>query len=421
MTQTSPSRLRIIQIDLDTPSAMETQVRLEAARLWNRLVKIHRFCRCRRRKWPTESALEKHFKGRFALHSQTIQAIVQKFMANIDGARTKRREGDKHARYPWRSQHRYQTVTWKQTAIKRRGKRRLALSNGKGRKPLVLTVPSALPDGAIVQAELLHRRLTLTIKVTAEAVVSAGENIVAGDLGLIHLGVFTDGEASIAVVGRGLRSLVQHRNKKLAALTRRMSKTQKGSRRWRKLRVSKARLLRRFDHQVRNLLHHAGNQIIDFCVARQAGTLVVGDITNIARHKRQRRKGSRRLNQSMSGNPLGRLVDYLRYKGARRGVQLLKINEAYTSQHCPACGHRHKPAGRVYRCTSPSCSFAGIRDEVGATNILVKHRHGRLIAGSQLPTGSVKYRRPVALRRPVVDRLTCGMWPEQPAGSDLAA
>ena len=75
--------------------------------------------------------------------------------------------------------------------------------------------------------------------------------------------------------------------------------------------------------------------MLDFCQAREAGTLVVGDITEMPRNKRKQKKGSRRLNQGNSGNPLGQLYGYLAYKGKRRGIELVKQNEAYTSQTKP--------------------------------------------------------------------------------------
>jgi putative transposase len=77
----------------------------------------------------------------------------------------------------------------------------------------------------------------------------------------------------------------------------------------------------------------------------------------------------------------------------------VKINEAYTSQTCPVCGHRHKPTGRIYKCKNKECNFVGIRDEVGSANILNKHLHGgRIEKNTLLPTSKVKYLRPVKLR-----------------------
>ncbi|EKO3587292.1 transposase [Vibrio metschnikovii] len=278
--------------------------------------------------------MEKHFKGCFSLHYQSVQALIQKFCANIDSTRTKRKEGDKKAQYPWRDQKKFQIVMWKGGAVKRQGNR-LRLSCGAGRKPLSVKVPTNLPLGKVVAVELGFRELRITISNEIDKSLSAGENMVAADMGVIHLAVMTDGVVSDAIVGRGLRSLVQGKNRSLAILQELLSKTQKGSRRNRKLRKSKVRRLARFHRQVHNLLHHAANKMINFCVEREAGTLFVGDITEMSRNARVKKKGSRRANQMNSGNPLGILYNYLEYKGKLKGVTLKKDSEAYTTQTCP--------------------------------------------------------------------------------------
>ncbi len=218
--------------------------------------------------------------------------------------------------------------------MKRQGNR-LRLSCGAGRKPLSVKVPTNLPLGKVVAVELGFRELRITISNEIDKSLSAGENMVAADMGVIHLAVMTDGVVSDAIVGRGLRSLVQGKNRSLAILQELLSKTQKGSRRNRKLRKSKVRRLARFHRQVHNLLHHAANKMINFCVEREAGTLFVGDITEMSRNARVKKKGSRRANQMNSGNPLGILYNYLEYKGKLKGVTLKKDSEAYTTQTCP--------------------------------------------------------------------------------------
>lgn len=47
---------------------------------------------------PTQSP----FQTAAATPSQTVQALIEKFCATIDGVRTKRKNGDKLARYPYR-------------------------------------------------------------------------------------------------------------------------------------------------------------------------------------------------------------------------------------------------------------------------------------------------------------------------------
>ena len=57
----------------------------------------------------------------------------------------------------------------------------------------------------------------------------------------------------------------------------------------------------------------------------------------------------------------------LENKLSRYGIELVKVSEAYSSQTCPHCGHRHKPTGRNYEC---QCGYKQHRDVVGAMNIL---------------------------------------------------
>jgi hypothetical protein len=46
---------------------LATEGRQEAARLWNRMVKLQLWFRRKQKSWPTQSDFEKHFKGKQAL------------------------------------------------------------------------------------------------------------------------------------------------------------------------------------------------------------------------------------------------------------------------------------------------------------------------------------------------------------------
>lgn len=95
----------------------------------------------------------------------------------------------------------------------------------------------------------------------------------------------------------------------------------------------------------------------------------------------------------------GLLLGYLAYKLKAFGIELKIENEAYTTKTCPACGHKHKPVGRQYRCTNQECNFIGVRDEVGAFNARNKYlNQGEIKAGFSIPQGRVKYLRPVKLK-----------------------
>ncbi len=57
-------------------------LREEAGRCWTDMLNAH--IESRSGKWVSSVDLSKMFKGQYALHSQSIQALAQKLEANID-------------------------------------------------------------------------------------------------------------------------------------------------------------------------------------------------------------------------------------------------------------------------------------------------------------------------------------------------
>src|SRR6266571_7266180 len=107
-------------------------VQQEAAQVWNCCMEIHKQTRMTHAKWPGRNALQKATKGRFALHSQSVQMIVHAFLANIDTTRQLRQSHPQmKMKYPWRTK-RFYPVSWPAQAIcKQQG--RIVLPMGKGR------------------------------------------------------------------------------------------------------------------------------------------------------------------------------------------------------------------------------------------------------------------------------------------------
>ncbi len=383
-----------------TEWAKASDARRAAGDLWTRLVKIHRFCRRRHWRWPTEAQLKAHFKRRFPLHSQTVQALIEKFCATIDGVRTKRKHGDKQARYPWRFR-RYFNPIFKGQALKMAGPH-LLLPRGRGRDPIRAHLPE-LPDGQVVQAELGFGEIYLTVAREMPDPGPVSSSKAGGlDIGVIHLGMVSDGDEALAVSGRGLRSVKQGRAKAQAKLRKKRRRTKPGSRRRKRLNRARHRASHKVERVMRNALHHAANQIVAFCLAYGITILYAGDLGTLNYKTRHRR--SRRTNQDIGALEFGRFEQYLEYKLRRYGIQLVQISEAYTSQTCPQCGHLTKMAGRTYRCRA--CGYRAHRDGVGAVNILNKGMHGEIRPGALLVPPRITYRRPVPLKGTL--RRSCG-------------
>ena len=74
LTQTQLNRLRAAQ--------------QEAAQVWNLCMQTHTQARTEHTKWPERDILQEATKGRFALHSQSVQQIVHAFLANVETTRT---------------------------------------------------------------------------------------------------------------------------------------------------------------------------------------------------------------------------------------------------------------------------------------------------------------------------------------------
>ncbi len=384
---------RVIQIPIK-PNEKTGETRKEAARLWNNLVKLHKYIRRRGAKnpgiwlWPGCNDFEKHFRGKYYLHSQTVQAIIQKFFANIATIRRLRKSGNGKARYPHRFKPFFNPI-FKGQSVKVFGNRiRIPLGN---RQYLWFTIPDT--DGRIVQVELGYNRLYITVQKEIQVPVQTSDKAAGLDFGIIHTAVVTDGVNSIAIVGRGIRSIKQGHARNLAKLNKKIAKTEKGSKRRKKLLRKKYELIDRKNNLIRNALHQTSRIIVNFCADNNVAVLVAGDLAGINSNTKGKRR--RRNNQEIGLMEFGTLYRYLEYKLAEQGIRLVKISEAYTSQTCPACGNRKKVSGRVYKCR---CGFCAPRDAVGAHNIRNLYVNDSIVQGFSVPSKSLKYLRPIRIK-----------------------
>jgi putative transposase len=343
--------------------------------------------------------------GRYRLHSQSVQALAEKLIANVDTARTNRKReqealGEPVTRYPHREKP-FQTVTWKGQAV-RVANGRLVLPNGRKQRDLVLPLPARFREADIRQVELLwradHYQMALTI---AEPAPKAEEQPrptpgrVAGvDLGEINLAaVCTEDGQALVVSGRLLRHFKQLRNKRHAAYTERQARCKKGSGRWQKLQRQKSRASSKLYRQQRNILHQASRKVVAFAEQQGVGELAIGDVRDIADGVAY----GRHANQKISQWSHGQFRRYLKEKGKRKGMRSSLHDEAYSTRTCSGCGfcHHSSPRGREFRCSG--CGASVHRDANGAANICSKRMFGRF---ASVQVRHTMHRRPVAVRAP---------------------
>jgi putative transposase len=384
-------------------------LREEAGHCWTDMLNAH--IESRGGKWLSSVDLSKRFKGQYALHSQTVQALAQKLEANVDAARELRKT-DPEARYPHHPK-RYQTVVWKESAIHWVEGGQMLLSNGKNNQPLILTTPDEYIGVDIRKAELTwradHYELCLTIDTGLVNPPSKQTGQVAGvDLGEVNIAaVATEAGNVLLVSGRALRSVKRLRNKRHAALDSLISRCKPGSKRHRRLTKSKAKASAKMYRQQRDILHKASRQVVEFCQAHDVKEIAVGDVRDIQNGVAL----GTQTNQKISQWPHGQFVKYVAYKSAEHGMQTGYIPEDYSTRTCSYCKRKRKnaPRGRVYAC--PRCGAVIHRDANGASNICSRARYGSY---GSVQVQTIMYLRPLRRSRAFDMGQRCGAHSAEP-------
>ncbi|MEW6568229.1 MAG: transposase [Chloroflexota bacterium] len=323
------------------------------------------------------------------LHAHSLDAAQQAFYKACSTARANRGQG---ARYPAR-RPKYRTTIWKNTGV-RRTPGGLWLSLARGQAPIRVNLPGSFPDGRIVEARLVYDRVGrryewhLVVDDEREPPAPSGTNVAALDLGEVHPVAAADGQESVVFSCRELRAVKQWGHKRRAELQRMQSSKTRGSRAWRKLQRRKVRFSAQQERRRRDIEHKVSRAVVNWALERKVGTLAIGDVRDVGSGKRMASKNQQKVSSWAHGN----MRRYVGYKAASEGIAVELVEEHYSSQTCPACGPRHKPMGRVFRCSA--CGFVGHRDgQVGAVNLLSRRVCGDV--GKLRPPGTFKYRHPV--------------------------
>lgn len=354
---------------------------IEAAAVWNKCMEAHKECRAAKSPWLNQTALQKLTKGKYHLHSQSVQMVCQAFLANIDSTRANRRQGIKKMKYPWKTKKFY-PVSWTAQSVKYNDGK-LTLPMGKGRKYISFKIGLDFVPGAC--SLVWNRGFELHIK--QEVIVEDKKNTgvkATIDLGEIHhSAVTTNTSQGVIVTGRGIRSLKRQRNVVLGKLSRLQSKCTKYSKRWRKIQAAKNKFCLRIERQVRDMRHKATRQVVGFCKTHDVDTVFIGNPDGVRKNN-----CGRCHNQRMSQWEYGKDISYLTHKFKMAGISVVIGSERGTSSTCPECQYRHKPKGRNWNC--PKCSYRNKhRDITGSLNM-----HSLAFGEKAKYPENIKYLRP---------------------------
>ena len=195
---------------------------------------------------------------------------------------------------------------------------------------------------------------------------SAGtrEAVVAVDLGEIHPAALTDGHEAIVITARRLSATHQYTAKRLSEIQATQAASRSTLVAGSDCKPARIAFWPNKKRRTRDIEHKVSRAVVDYAMERKAGTLVIGDVRDVADGKRMGAKCQQKIGLWSHG----KVRDYIAYKAKAEGISVELVDERDTSKTCPRCGRQYKPRGRVYRCSK--CGLVAHRDVVGSVNIL---------------------------------------------------
>src|SRR6056297_1664493 len=200
-------------------------------------------------------------------------------------------------------------------------------------------------------------------------------NIMSIDPGLDNLAAITfkDSNKNYLINGKPLKSKNAYYNKEIARLSSIRMK-QVGSKKFKNTnKIKSLRIDRR--NYVLDYLHKASRQVVDIALNKIVGTIVIGDIKKIKQNS---------TIKSFVQIPTQRFVNMIEYKAKFEGINIVKINEAYTSG-CSAVDleeiykTNYNKSSRVHRGLFKNKKTTINSDINGSLNILRKYLKDKCI------------------------------------------
>ena len=173
-----------------------------------------------------------------------------------------------------------------------------------------------------IKRESVSNRWYLIVVYKQECKNNEGSNVMSIDPGLDNLAAITfkDNDENYLINGKPLKSKNSYYNKEIARLSSIRMK-QVGSKKFKNTnKIKSLRVDRR--NYVLDYLHKASRQVINTALNNSVGTIVIGDIKNIKQNT---------TIKSFVQIPIQRFVNMIEYKAELEGINVVRLNEAYTS------------------------------------------------------------------------------------------
>lgn len=214
--------------------------------------------------------------------------------------------------------------------------------------------------------------LSVSFSREVEPITKPNAAVVGVDRGINYLATATDGENALFFGGGHTKHVRGHYQRTRASLQRK--KAQTNTRSIRRVLKRQSGKQARF---MRNENHVISRRIVDFALSTGNPTIALECLDGI-RDQKQRKEQRRELNQWA----FYQLEQFIRYKAASHGFDVIGVDPRNTSRGCSRCGYVSKSNRHRHSFECGACGYRVHADLNAALNIRL-----RGIVGRQLLTG----------------------------------
>lgn len=213
-----------------------------------------------------------------------------------------------------------------------------------------------------------------SIKYVDKMIVNA--SVLCLDLGIKKLGTGVDNKGNVVILKNKSKKINQHFSKQINNVKSKLNKKKKGSKNWCKLNKTKNNLYNRKNTQIKQTLHIQSKKLVNM----NYKTIVVGDLTIKSLMSTEGvNKNKKNIRKSFNESNINMFMGFLKYKSQSKLMDVIKIDEKYTTQLNSLTGKMFKKkVGLNDRIVKLSDTVKIDRDLNSAINIMKRYYNNHL-------------------------------------------
>ncbi len=182
--------------------------------------------------------------------------------------------------------------------------------------------------GKLMQVRFIPKRSHYVLEIVYEIDIPEthldSDRIIGIDLGINNFATVSNNSGLMPFIinGKTIKSMNQYYNKKKAEFQSDLKK--KHNKDWSN---RLQQLTDKRNNKINDYLHKTSKYVVDWCIANQINTVIVGKNKNW----KQESKMSKKVNQNFVGIPYDLFIQKLQYKCENVGIRFIDTEESYTS------------------------------------------------------------------------------------------